>query len=52
MAGNMDSRLIVRRSDRAERWKDFVDARGLAVCRCKVRLPKYFAGYTCRSLRR
>jgi len=30
---------------------DFADARGLALCRRKVRLLKIVTGYTCRSLR-
>src|SRR5437764_14374060 len=39
-APNVDSRLIVRRSDRARRRRKFADARGPAVCRCNVRLLK------------
>src|SRR5437763_15251308 len=37
-APNVDSRLIFRRSARAGGWRNVVDAREPAVCRCNVRL--------------
>src|SRR3989442_13963838 len=39
-APNVDSRLIERRSDRAERGRKFADARESAVCWCNVGFSK------------